>query len=136
MAAPVAGVYHVLIRGYSAYSGLTVKASYSAKGTGPVAPCTGCKLHKGSLSAKGDFNYKPADEFQAAAGVQQFILSGPSGADFDLYLYKKSGSAWNQVASAIKSGSSENLSYSGTAGTYRLKVISYSGAGAYELWAK
>jgi len=133
--APVAGVYHVLIRGYSAYAGLSVKASFTVAGSG-VVPCAGCQLYTGNLKAKGDFQYKPMDEYQAAAGVQQFILSGPAGTDFDLYLYKKNGSTWTQVASAVKSSSSESLSYSGTAGTYRLKVISYAGAGAFELWMK
>jgi serine protease len=136
VAAPAVGVYHVMIRAYSAYSGLVVKASYSSPVAQPVAPCSGCQKYSGVLNAKGDFQYKPSDEYQAAAGVQQFFLSGPPSADFDLYLYKKSGTSWAQVASAVRSSSSEQINYSGSAGTYRLKVISYRGTGAFELWMK
>lgn len=136
VAAPVAGAYHVMIRAYSAYSGLVMKATYSSPAPEPVAPCLGCQKYSGRLNAKGDFQHKPSDEYQAGAGVQQFFLTGPSNADFDLYLYKKNGTAWAQVASAVKSSSSELINYSGTAGTYRLKVISYSGSGVFDLWMK
>jgi serine protease len=136
VAAPVVGVYHVMVRANSAYSGLVLKASFSSAAPEPGAPCSGCQKYSGRLNAKGDFQYKPSDEYQAIAGVQQFFLKGPSNADFDLYLYKKNGSTWTQVASAVKSSSSEQISYSGTAGIYRLKVISYSGSGAFDLWLK
>ena len=64
-------------------------------------------------------------------------LTGPSSADFDLYLQKKSGSSWSTVASSTGSTSTESISYSGTSGTYRVQVYSYSGSGSYAVsWCK
>jgi hypothetical protein len=47
---------------------------------------------------------------QAGAGAFSLQLSGPSGADFDLFLYKWSGSAWTKVASSEGNTSSESIS--------------------------
>ncbi len=70
---------------------------------------------------------------QAGAGTFSLQLSGPSGADFDLFLYKWSGSAWIKVASSEGNTSSESISYNGTAGYYYAQVKSYSGSGNYSL---
>jgi hypothetical protein len=70
---------------------------------------------------------------QAGAGTFSLQLSGPSGADFDLFLYKWSGSAWTKVASSEGNTSSESISYNGTAGYYYAQVKSYSGSGSYSL---
>ncbi|WP_426320597.1 M64 family metallopeptidase [Pseudoduganella sp. R-43] len=70
---------------------------------------------------------------QAGAGTFSLQLSGPSGADFDLFLYKWSGSAWTKVASSEGNTSSESISYNGTAGYYYAQVKSYSGSGNYSL---
>ncbi|KQV55384.1 MULTISPECIES: M64 family metallopeptidase [unclassified Duganella] len=70
---------------------------------------------------------------QAGAGTFSLQLSGPSGADFDLFLYKWSGSAWAKVAASEGSTSSESISYNGTAGYYYAQVKSYSGSGNYSL---
>ncbi|WP_426167629.1 M64 family metallopeptidase [Pseudoduganella sp. R-31] len=70
---------------------------------------------------------------QAGAGAFSLQLSGPSGADFDLFLYKWSGSAWTKVASSEGNTSSESISYNGTAGYYYAQVKSYSGSGNYSL---
>ncbi len=56
---------------------------------------------------------------------------GPSGADFDLYLYKWNGYNWAVVAASESSTSTETITYSGTAGYYMWEVYSYSGSGAY-----
>jgi serine protease len=136
-ASPSAGVYHVMLKAYAAYSAVSLKASFqpASGGGGSGAPCTACDRFSGNLSGKGALEYQPA-EYQAGAGQQQFWLSGPSGTDFDIYLYKKSGSSWSEVAKSVKLNSSEQISYQGSAGTYRLKVVSYAGSGAYELWRK
>jgi len=70
---------------------------------------------------------------QAGAGTFSLQLSGPSGADFDLFLYKWSGSAWTKVAASEGNTSSESISYNGTAGYYYAQVKSYSGSGNYSL---
>ncbi len=60
-------------------------------------------------------------------------LTGPSGTDFDLYLDKWNGSSWVEVAAGEGSTSTENVTYSSTAGQYRWVVYAYSGSGSYTL---
>lgn len=64
-------------------------------------------------------------------GTYRATLSGPSTADFDLYLYKWNGVSWAQVAKSEGSTSSESIAYNGTTGYYALQVRSYSGSGGY-----
>lgn len=135
VAAPVAGVYHVLLRGYSSFSGVTLKASFQARQSGGGAPCTACDRYTGVLNGKGASEFRPT-EYSANTGQQQFWLNGPQGTDFDLYLYKKSGSSWQEVARSTGLSSTEKIAYQGAAGTYRLKVVSYAGSGAYDLHRK
>ena len=69
--------------------------------------------------------------YTAAAGTQKGCLHGPSGADFDLYLYRWNGSSWRIVAYGIGETSEETVTYSGPAGRYYWAVYSYSGSGGY-----
>ena len=70
------------------------------------------------------------------SGVHRGCFSG-TGTDFDLYLQKRSGSSWVTVARSEGSTSTESITYSGTAGTYRWRVYSYRGAGSFTLnWSK
>ncbi|BBB62353.1 hypothetical protein UNDKW_4080 [Undibacterium sp. KW1] len=64
---------------------------------------------------------------KAGNGSYSIQLSGPPGTDFDLYLYKYSGSAWAKVASSEGSTSTESVSYAGAAGYYYVQVESYAG---------
>jgi streptogrisin C len=51
-----------------------------------------------------------------------------------LYPQKKSGSgSWTTVATSKGTTSTENITYNGTAGTYRWKVNARTGKGAYSL---
>ncbi|GHH69191.1 S1 family peptidase [Promicromonospora soli] len=85
----------------------------------------------GSLSS-GASTYKPSSSgFSSSAGTITGCLDGPSGTDFDLYLQKLSGSTWSNVAQGITSAPDESISYSGTSGTYRWRVLAYSGSGSY-----
>ncbi|HEY5808048.1 MAG TPA: hypothetical protein VIT67_08775 [Povalibacter sp.] len=59
-----------------------------------------------------------------------------ASADFDLYLQRRSGSSWSIVARSEGSTSTENISYTGMASTYRWRVLSYRGSGSYSLCAK
>jgi serine protease len=134
-ASPQSGTWHVMIRGYAAYSGLTLQASW----TEPVsAPCTGCTKYSGSLSGTGQSQVQPNGTYyqSTVSGAHQGWLEGPSNADFDLELYRWSGSSWVRVASSTGSTSSEHISYNGTAGYYYWRVLSYSGSGSYDLWIK
>ena len=71
--------------------------------------------------------------YQAAAGTHKGCLTGPDGTDFDLYLQRWNGWTWSTVASGTGSTSTETVTYEGSAGTYRWRVRSYSGSGAFTL---
>lgn len=92
----------------------------------------------GSLSKKGASSYAPTTSGTSVTVAAQTVsLTGPSTADFDIYLQKSSGSSWANVASSTGSTSTESISYSGTSGTYRVRVYSYSGTGSFTLsWCK
>jgi subtilisin family serine protease len=101
-------------------------------GGGPVTPPTGT-TYTGTLSGTGANSYQPSAGYvSSVSGAHTATLTG-TGADFDLYLQKLSGSTWSTVASSLGSTSSESVNYSGTAGTYRWRVYSYSGSGSYTL---
>ena len=104
-------------------------------GTGG-APCSSCTSYTGSLSGGGAYQYQPNGTYyySAVSGTQHGWLRGPSGADFDLYLYKWNGFGWALVARSDGTTATEEIAYSGTAGYYLWKVSSYSGSGAYTLW--
>jgi vibriolysin len=125
---PAAADYYVLIYGYATYSGVTLKATYSGGTT------TTCTSYSGSFTGSGqNLYYSSSTGFAANAGAQTGKLVGPaSGADFDLYL-EKLGTSWASVASGTGSTATENVSYTGTAGTYRWRVNSYSGSGSFTL---
>jgi Zn-dependent metalloprotease len=128
---PVAADYYIGLNAYAAYSGVTLKATYSGSGGGG-----GCTTYSGSLSGTGAIAYEPTSSgyVSSVSGSHTGKLTGPaSGADFDLYLQKLSGSTWSNVAQGITSTANENVTYSGTAGTYRWKVLSYSGSGSFTL---
>ena len=102
---------------------------------GVFAKYGGGATQSGSLSAGGSA-YAPSAApgyVQAGAGTVSLQLTGPAGTDFDLFLYKYSGSAWVKVASSEGSSSSETIAYNGTAGYYYAEVKSYAGSGAYTL---
>jgi len=109
----------------------------SGLGVSPPPPApTGCGLAQsfsGSLGATGASAIAPngSSYESVTAGTHRGCLRGPSTADFDLYLDKRTSSGWTQVARAISSTSSDDITYSATAGTYRWRVVSYSGSGAY-----
>ena len=63
----------------------------------------------------------------------RFRLTGPSGADFDLYLYKWVGGRWTVVTKSEGPTATESISYVGDAGRYYLQLKSYAGSGAYTL---
>ena len=104
-------------------------------GGGGGAPCTGCTQYTGSVTSGGS-SYQPNNTYyySSVSGTHTGWLQGPTGTDFDLYLYKWNGSSWVVVASGTTSSNNETVSYSGTAGYYEWEVRSYSGSGTYNLW--
>jgi vibriolysin len=128
---PVAADWYIGINGYAAYSGVSLNATYSGGGGGG-----GCTTYSGTLSGTGASQIQPNGTYYqtTVTGAQVATLDGPaSGADFDLYLYKWNGSAWAVVASSESATAHETINYSGTAGYYEYKVLSYSGSGSYTL---
>jgi len=110
--------------------------SSSSGGGGSTTTTTTCAsgytTYTGSISSTGSAAYLPSSSgYSAGSGVHYATLSGPSSADFDLYLQKYSRSRWSTVTSSTGSTSTESLSYSGSSGTYRVVVYSYSGSGSY-----
>ncbi len=99
------------------------------------APCTGCTKYSGSLSYTGDRDVQPnGNYYSSGAGTQRGWLTGPASADFDIELYRWSGSGWVKVAEGISPTSTETVQYNGSAGYYYWRVLSYSGSGAYNFY--
>lgn len=122
---PAAGDWYISIYAYSTFSSVSLKATYSG-----AAACTSVSS---SLSGTGA-SYYTTQYTSSASGAHTGKLTGPaSGADFDLYLQKLSGSTWTSVAAGESSTANENVSYNGTSGTYRWRVYAYSGSGSFTL---
>lgn len=132
-----AGTYHVLIRGYSAFSGVSLTGSYTT-GTGGGGSCAaGYTTYTGSLAAGASAIQPGGTYYQSTtSGTHSGILTGPASADFDLSIQKWNGSSWAQVGSSAGATSSETINYSGTAGYFRWNVLSYSGSGSYTFCLK
>ena len=86
-------------------------------------------------ATSGFSTYKPSSSgFTAAAGTIKGCLTGPSGVDLDLYLQRRNTSgSWVDVAASESATSTETITYSATAGTYRWDVYAYSGSGSFTL---
>lgn len=70
---------------------------------------------------------------RANAGTHTACLAGPAGTDFDVALQRWTGRNWQTVQDANNATSSDTLTFTGPAGTYRYQVRSQSGGGAYVL---
>ncbi len=117
----------------SAGTGSPNRLVYSLLSGGTVTPPPTGTTYNGSLTGTGANSYQPSAGYVVSvSGAHTATLSG-TGADFDLYLQKLSGTTWSTVAQSLGSTSSESINYSGTAGTYRWRVYSYSGSGTYTL---
>ncbi|MDT9002321.1 immunoglobulin domain-containing protein [Paucibacter sp. APW11] len=127
-----AGTYHVKATSQadsskSALATITVTAA----GGGGSGSWTGSLAGAGS-SARFPSS-APGYYTSSASGTFTLKLSGPSTADYDIYLYKQSGSGWSVVAKSEGPTSTESISYRGTAGNYYVLLKSYSGSGSYTL---
>ncbi|MGB5740348.1 MAG: PPC domain-containing protein, partial [Woeseia sp.] len=135
---PAAGTWHVMINGYSSFSGVSLTGTYAGGGGGGGGSCpAGYTEYSGSLGGTGSEAFEPNGTYYytGSSGTHAGILSG-TGSDFDLYLRKWNGNGWSNVASSTSSSSNENISYGGSSGYYTWRVYSYSGAGTYNLCLK
>jgi len=94
--------------------------------TGECATTTTGKLSPGASRSAASFSSN-------VSGIHTGCLSGPSNADFNLYLQKWDGSGYVSVASSLGSTSTEKITYNGTAGSYRWLVHASSSAGSFTL---
>jgi subtilisin family serine protease len=103
----------------------------------PTPPAAGT-TETGTLARAGDAKFVPQGTFyqSTTAGEHSATLTGPSGADFDLTLYKWNGQSWAAAATSDGPTSSETITYQGTAGYYIWRVASYQGAGAFSITYK
>lgn len=93
--------------------------------------------YTGTFTKKGQTAYAPSSAGTAVTVTGQSVsLTGAAGTNFDVYLDKK-GASWANVASGTGASSTESVSYTGTSGTYRVRVYSKTGTGAFTLsWCK
>lgn len=105
-----------------------------------AGPCPTCDQTSGTLS-NGQTVYTAS--FNGGSGTYEGYLVGAAGTDFDLRLEKYTqscfifcSSSWNSVATAETSSTNEEIIYNGTAGEYRWRISSYSGAGSYDFYSK
>jgi pseudolysin/vibriolysin len=123
VAAPQAGTYYLKVHGYAAYSGVTVKASYSTGGGGNVlqngVPVTG-------LSASTGNSVSYTMVVPAGATNLNFAISGGTG-DADLYVkYGSAPTTSSYDCRPYKNGNSESCPItSAQAGTYYVMVRAY-----------
>lgn len=123
VASPVAGKYYLKVHGYSAYSGVTVKASYTAGSGGGGGGSSSVNLPTVST---GNFS-STYTQAVAAGHTATISISGGSG-DADLYV--KAGSAPTTSSyncRPYKTGNSESCTFTpSSATTYYIKVRAYS----------
>jgi pseudolysin/vibriolysin len=122
VASPVAGKYYLKVHGYAAYSGVTVKASYTTGGGGGGG--TGGSV---SLPTVTTGNFSTTYTQAVAAGqTATFAISGGTG-DADLYV--KAGSAPTTSSyncRPYKTGNNESCTFTpSSATTYYIKVRAY-----------
>jgi pseudolysin/vibriolysin len=122
VAAPQAGTYYVKVHGYSSYSGVTVKASYSTGGgsgglqngvpVSNLAASTGNKLYYTVTVPSGSY--------------LTIAISGGTG-DADLYVRKGSNPTTSTYdCRPYRTGNSESCTFSAASGTYYIMLNAYS----------
>ena len=121
-------------------SGGTSNVATESVTVNPVS--TGCSSgytkYTGSITQGSDV-YEPNNNYYhtSVSGLNSGILSGPSGADFDLYLYKwNSSRGWQVVASSTGPTANESINYTGTSGYYEWDIYAYSGSGSFQFCLK
>lgn len=118
------------------YSLLTVEEASPPPPAPPPAPCTNCTLYTGSLS-DGSWAWQPnGGSYYSYAGTHSGWLQGPTSANFQLFLYMWLNNAWTVVQSSQGATSTEQITYTGTAGYYTWQVYSAGGTGSYEFWLR
>jgi len=106
----------------------TTYAEVESNGTIATANAVGSTVTKitGAISSSTDLDYF---KVTVPAGVTlKVAMTGPSGKDYDLYLYNASGT---KLTSSTGTTATESISYKNsgtTTATYYIKVLGYNGA--------
>ena len=125
VASPSAGKYYIKVHGYAAYSGITVKASWSTGGSGGGSgglqngvPVTGLAAAKGKT-----LSYTVT----VPAGSSLAIAASGGSGDADLYVKKGSAPTTSSYdCRPYKTGNNESCSFSGASGTYYIVLRGYA----------
>lgn len=126
--APQAGVYHVMVRGYSSFSGVTLTASYQGGGGGGGG---GSQLQNGVpvSGLSGAANSERRYTFNVPAGARNLAIriSGGSG-DADLYVRRGAAPTTSSYdCRPYRAGNNEGCTAaSPQGGTYHVMVRGYS----------
>lgn len=100
-------------------------------------PCTSCTAYTGTTAA-GATSYPAGSGGFSHSGLLEGFLRGPSDANLDLVLQRRSCGlltcSWSEVAASRTAGSSEDLSRTVTSGTYRWAIVATSGSGSWRFW--
>ncbi|GAA1265978.1 alpha-lytic protease prodomain-containing protein [Sphaerisporangium rubeum] len=118
----------------SAY-GLTLTTAAATPPPQETEPCTGyARTVRGSLR-DGQAHYQPGNLYYRSAtqGVHSGCLYSPAGTEFYLYLQRWIGWTWLTVATSESSTNRQTVTYTGTPGYYRYRVVSHTGTGTYTL---
>jgi xanthomonalisin len=122
VSAPQAGTYYIKVHGYSSYSGVTVKASYSTSGGGDGGLQDGVPVShiSGATGAKKYYTVT------VPSGSNLTIaISGGSG-DADLYVKKGSNPTTSSYdCRPYRYGNNESCSFSAASGTYYIMLNGY-----------
>lgn len=127
-ATPQAGTYHVLIRGYSSFSGVSLLGSYSEGGSNPPDPneLQDGVAKTGLSGATGSTQYYTM-QVPAGASSLSFTMSGGTG-DADMYVrFGSQPTTSTYDCRPYKSGNNETCSFSSPqAGTWHVMIRGYS----------
>ncbi len=128
-----AGTYYVMLNGYAAYSGVSLKGSYTAGGPPPTCTPSGTVICSGqlvSLPTVATGGVSSTYSIVVPAGKTSLVVNIASGSG-DADLYVKAGSAPTTASYDCRpftSSSTESCTISSpAAGTYYMNVRAYAG---------
>lgn len=123
---PTAGTWHVMVHGYQAYSGVSLKAETQDGNTSCGADCLENGVPKTGLSgaSKSETVYK----IEVPAGVTLNVSTSGGTGDADLYVKKGQAPTTSDYdCRPYKNGNNESCSIaSGTGGTYYIMLRGYN----------
>ncbi|MHC9512078.1 S8 family serine peptidase [Kangiella sp. M94] len=121
-ASPQAGTWHVMIRGYQAYSGVDLVADYVDGSSNPINDTLSESNVSGAQGSKQYFTL----EVPAGRSVVDVVMSGGSG-DADLYVkFGSEPTTSSYDCRPYKYGNAESCSLTAQEGTYYIMIYGYS----------